>query len=158
MPPIIILDTGPLSNCVVQVSSKPGAPPTSSRACRQWLTACERHGATILVPAIAYYEALREIERRTAAVQGRRLKQFCFQPDRFIPLTTLQLDLAAVLWGQTRRTGIPTAGNDALDGDVILCAQVRSLGLGSADYVVATTNTRHLGLFVNAVEWQQITP
>ncbi|MGH2344773.1 MAG: nuclease [Chloroflexota bacterium] len=110
------------------------------------------------MPAIAYYEALREIERRAAANQGLRLKQFCFQPGRFIPLTTLQLDMAAVLWGQTRRTGVPTAADDALDGDVILCAQVRSLGLGSVDYVVATANVRHLTLFVNAVEWQHITP
>ncbi len=78
MPAIIILDTGPLSNCVVRVSNKPGAPPTPSQACRKWLTACERHGATILVPAIAYYEALREIERRTALSQGQRLKQYCF--------------------------------------------------------------------------------
>jgi hypothetical protein len=66
--------------------------------------------------------------------------------------------MGAVLWGLTRRTGVPTAGDDAVDGDVILCAQVRSLGLDSADYVVATTNTRHLALFVNAVEWQHITP
>ncbi|HVA92937.1 MAG TPA: nucleic acid-binding protein [Chloroflexota bacterium] len=158
MPPIIILDTGPLSNCVVQVSSKPGVPSTPSQACRKWLTACERDGATILVSAIAYYEALREIERRIATNQGRRLKQYCFQPGRFIPLTMAQLDLAAELWGQTRRIGVPTAGDAALDGDVILCAQVRSLGLASANYVVATTNTRHLAIFVNAVEWQNIIP
>lgn len=63
-----------------------------------------------------------------------------------------------MLWGQTRRTGVPTASDDALDGDVILCAQVQSLGVSPADYVVATTNTRHLTLFVNAVEWQNITP
>ena len=52
-------------------------------------------GATILVPAMAYYEVLREIERRTAINQRHRLKQYCFQPDRFMPLTTAQLDLAA---------------------------------------------------------------
>ena len=51
------------------------------------------------------------------------------------------------------RTGVSTASDDALDGDVILRAQVRSLGVTSADYVVATTNTRHLTLFVNTVEW-----
>ena len=75
MPAIIVLDTGSLSNCVVQVSGDPGSLPTPSQACRQRLTACERQGAAILVPAIAYYRSLREIERRTATGQGRRLRQ-----------------------------------------------------------------------------------
>jgi hypothetical protein len=158
MPAIIVLDTGPLSNCVVRVSSKPGASPSPAQACRQWLTACERGGALILVPAIAYYEVLREIERRAALSQGQRLRQYCFQPDRFIPLTTAQLELAAVLWGQARRTGLPTASAAALDADVILCAQVQSLGLSLGDYVVATTNAGHLTRFVHAREWPDIAP
>jgi hypothetical protein len=75
--------------------------------------ACERLDpvvwlAMILVPAVAYYEVPREIERRTATSQGQRLRQYCFQPDRFIPLTTAQLELAAALWGQARGAGIPT--------------------------------------------------
>jgi hypothetical protein len=158
MPGIIVLDTGPLSNCVLPIVAGPGTVPTLSGACRQWLIACERAGATMLVPAIAYYEVLREIERRTATAQRRRLRQYCFQPGRFIPLTTAQLELAADLWGRARRTGLSTAGDVALDADVILCAQVLGLGLASTDYVVATTNTRHLARFVHAVEWQQITP
>ena len=158
MPAVIVLDTGPLSNCVVPVGAKPGTPPTPAQACRMWLAACERAGAAILVPAIAYYEVLREIERRAATGQRRRLTQYCFQADRFIPLTTAHLERAAALWGQARRTGVPTAGDAALDGDVILCAQVQSLGLSPADYVVATTNTTHLTRFVNAIEWQRIAP
>jgi len=110
------------------------------------------------VPAIAYYESLREIERWTATGQGRRLRQYCFQPGRFIPLTTAHLDLAAMLWAQARRDGTPTASDSALDGDVILCAQVQSLGASPAEYVVATTNTKHLTRFVHAVEWQNISP
>ena len=158
MPAIVILDTGPLSNCVVRVSDKPGASPTPSQDCRRWLTACERGGVQILVPAIAYYEVLREVERRTATGQGRRLREYCFQPDRFIPLTTSQLELAAALWGRARRTGLSTASGAALDRDVILCAQVQSLGVSPSDYVVATTNTRHLTHFVHAQEWQDISP
>jgi hypothetical protein len=158
MPTIIVLDTGPLSNCVVPISSNSGAPSSPSQACRQWIGACERAGATILVPAIAYYEVLREIERRNASSQRRRLQQYCFQPGRFIPLTTAQLELAAELWGEARRAGIPTASAASVDGDVILCAQVQSLGVAQLDYVVATTNTRHLSRFVNAVEWQGIVP
>jgi predicted nucleic acid-binding protein len=158
MPFIIILDTGPLSNCVVPISNLSGMPPTPSQACRLWLTTCEHAGATILVPAIAYYEVLREIERRTATAQKNRLQRYCFQPGRFIPLTTAQLNLAAQLWGQARRTGTPTANDAALDGDMILCAQAQSLGISPADYVVATTNPAHLIRFVNAAQWQHITP
>jgi hypothetical protein len=158
MPALIVLDTGPLSNCVLPISTRLGTPPTLSHSCRLWLTACERAGATILVPAIAYCEVLREIERRAATSQRRRLQAYSFQPGRFIPLTTAQLDLAAALWGQARRSGVPTASDAALDADVILCAQVQSLSLAPADYVVATTNPRHLTRFVHAAAWQQITP
>lgn len=164
MPSIVILDTGVLSNCVVQISSRHGASTTSNAAidlshserCRRWLTECERNGATILVPAITYYEVLREIECRNAVAQRRRLVEYCFQPGRFIPLTTAHLEGAATLWAQARNMGIPTANDQALDGDIILCAQVQSLGLTVADYVVATTNTKHLTRFINAEEWEKI--
>lgn len=158
MPKIIVLDTGTLSNCVVKIGSNSNAAPTTSELCRQWLTDCEHHGAMVIVPAIAYYEALREIELRQATGQRTRLIQYCFQPGRFIPLTTTQLETAAMLWAQSRRAGTPTSGDAALDGDVILCAQVQSLQLLPEDYVVATTNVKHLNQFVNAAEWQTITP
>ena len=57
--------------------------------------------------------------------------------------------------GEARRTGAAMADNAVLDGDVILCAQVRSLDLTQADYVVATTNPTR---FVHAQEWHDITP
>jgi hypothetical protein len=162
MPKYFFLDTGPLSNCVVKISPKPGTPLTPAEACRTWLTECERAGAMVLVPAIAYYECLLEIERRRASAQKTRLQQYCFQPGRFMPLTTTHLEDAALLLAEARRTGTPLAHDEALDADVILCALVqsfvRSLGIIPADYIVATTNTRHLTQFVNAAEWQTITP
>lgn len=133
-----------------------GTIPTTSELCRAWLTDCERAGAIILVCAIAYYETLREIERRGATAQRTRLVSYCFQPGRLVPLNTGHLEAAALLWAQSRNTGTPLASDDALDGDTILCAQVRILGLDTADYVVATTNTKHLSAWVNAKEWQNI--
>jgi hypothetical protein len=156
-PPFIILDTGPLSNCVVKIG-KSSASLSVSEQCRQWLTDCERGGATILVPAIAYYEVLREVERRGATAQRQRLRDYCFQAGRFIPLTTTHLETAAILWGQARNTGLALADDTALDGDTILCAQVQSLGIATTDYIVATTNTKHLKTFVSVAEWQDITP
>src|SRR5579871_3652758 len=116
---IIILDTFPTSS----VAKRPGRKPSLSDQCRQWVDACEEKGHTILVPAICYYEALRELEQRRATGQSERLKDYCLLPTRFIPLTTAHLETAAQLWGRVRREGRPTAAYDALDADVILAAQ-----------------------------------
>ena len=83
----IILDTYPLGNAAI-APARPGSLPTSSQQCRQWMTDCERAGSVLLVPAIAFYEEVREMERRQASRQIARLQNFCFDPTRFIPLTT----------------------------------------------------------------------
>lgn len=158
MPSVIILDTGILSNSVVPLA-RPGKTPTLSERCRQWLTDCENGGILIAVPAVAYYETLRDLEHRRAVKKIERLKQFVFQtPDRFLPLTTAHLEKAALLWGQARRAGQPTASYVALDVDVILSAQALSLGLSRSDYIVATTNVRHIAQFVLADTWTNIKP
>ncbi len=120
---IIILDTFPTSS----TGKLPGRTPTLLDQCRQWITACETAGHRILIPAISYYEALRELEMRQAVSQIARLQTFCLQAPRFIPLTTGHLETAAQIWGQARRAGQPTADPQALDGDVILAAQALSL-------------------------------
>lgn len=151
---IIALDTFPTST----VSKRPGnKPPTLSDQCRQWINDCESVGHRILIPAISYYEVLRELEQRQAVSQIIRLKTFCLQPKRFIPLTTMPLETAARLWGQSRRTGQPTADPQALDGDVILAAQVLSLGDASG-LIVATTNPAHISRYVAADLWTNIPP
>jgi predicted nucleic acid-binding protein len=158
MPSVIVLDTGPLSNAVVQLA-KPRQTPTVSQLCRQWLSDCELAGATLIVPAIAYYEVLRELERRQAGAQLMRLKAFTFLvPERFVPLTTAHLEDAARMWGAVRNAGISTASDEALDGDVILAAQAHSLGIPSSDYLVATTNPAHIGRFAPCDLWTNIQP
>lgn len=151
---IIVLDTFPASS----VAKRSGKTKTVSDECCQWIHDCEAREHTILVPAISYYEALRELEQRQATSQIKRLQAFCLLPSRFIPLTTAHLEAAARLWGATRRSGRPTAANEALDGDVILAAQALSLGLAPADYIVATTNVSHLSQFVPCEDWSKITP
>jgi hypothetical protein len=49
-----------------------------------------------------------------------------------------------------------TAPDRELDADMILCAQVVSLGL--SDVIVATTNVGHMSRFVMADEWRNIRP
>lgn len=154
---VLILDSGPLSNCVVSLGTGPASQWTESQRCHHWLRNSEAAGVTIFVPAIAYYEVLREIERRGAQGQRQRLVRFCFQPGRPIHLTTTHFEEAARLWAQARNIGIAMTGDASLDADSILCAQVLSLQLPPTDYVVATTNPKHLTRFVAAEDWQSIT-
>jgi predicted nucleic acid-binding protein len=107
--------------------------PTVSDRCHQWINDCEAMGHRVLVPAISYYEVLRELEQRQATGQIARLKTFCLQPRRFLPLSTDHLETAAQLWGQSRRAGLPAADRQALDGDVILAAQALSAGIPRLD-------------------------
>jgi predicted nucleic acid-binding protein len=151
---IIILDTFPTSS----TGKLPGKHPTLLDQCRQWITACETEGNRILIPAICYYETLRELELRQAVSQITRLKTFCLDTNRFIPLTTVHLEIAAKLWGQARRAGQPTADPQALDGDVILAAQAISLGFPPSEFIVATTNLGHIARYAPCDIWTNIKP
>ncbi len=116
-------------------------------------------GNQIYVPAIVYYETLRELERMGASGQILRLQRFCFQsPASFLKLETQHLEIAAKLWAQARNNGTPTSSRDALDADVILAAQTLSLELQPENYVVATTNVSHLTQFVSAELWTNLAP
>ena len=149
---VIVLDTLPASSA----AKRPGKTPSMLDNCREWIIACEAAGHRVLVPAVCYYEALRELELRRAASQIARLKRFCLRPGRFIPLTTGHLETAAALWGQARRSGQPAADPQALDCDVILAAQ--ALSIGAPELVVATTNPAHVSRYVPADLWTNIRP
>lgn len=156
--PYIVLDSYPLGNSIVPLA-KPGTIPTSSELCRQWMEDCQAAGSVLLVPAIAYYEEARELEQRQAMSKLARFEAFCFEPTRFIPLTLDDLKTAARLWGQVRRTGQPTADKHALDGDVILAAQVLNLPLPAGRFIIATRNVSHVTrLGLPAEQWENIAP
>jgi hypothetical protein len=61
---------------------------------------------------------------------------------------------AALLWAQARQQGQPTAGDNTIDGDMILVAQAMSLN--ASNLVIATTNVGHLSRFIAAELWQNI--
>ena len=73
-----------------------------------------------------------------------------------MPITTATMLLAAQFWAEIRNTGKPTADPKSLDGDVILAAQAKIEELNGNQVIVATTNVKHLSLFVDAREWQMI--
>ena len=148
-----MLDSGILS----LAAQRPGV--SEADACRGWIAECLRARDRILVPAIANYEVRRELVRAGKTAGIARLDAFIdAEPDRYIVLTDAALRLAAQLWAKARQQGSPTADQKALDGDVILAAQVLTLSAASGTTIVATTNLRHLSLFVNAQKWPDIQP
>ncbi len=148
---VIVLDTTPLG----LVTQRLGLPVAD--ACRQWVLDLITAGHRVIVPEVADYEVRRELVRAAKTAGIRRLDEFnAAAPDRYLPITTEAMRLAADLWAQARNAGVATADAQALDGDVILAAQSLSLGLPSAEIIVASKNVRHLSRFIAADLWENI--
>ncbi len=158
MPRVIVLDAFPLSS-VAKPEPRRGTVPSVLDECRRWVEDCLRSRMTILVPAVSYFETLRELERLNATFRIKRLRAFCFDPpQRFLSISKPDLDLAAKLWARARNAGTPTASAESLDADVILAAQAMDLGYAESDFIIATTNVGHLHQFVPCEIWQNILP
>jgi predicted nucleic acid-binding protein len=138
-----VLDTGPLGRLTH---------PASNPEIITWLESQLARGLPVIIPEIADYEL-----RRSLLLEG--LMRSITRLDKlesaliYLPLTTPVIRRAAELWADVRRRGRPTAGAQALDGDVILAAQTLSVG-GR----VATENVGHLALFVEASNWRDVAP
>lgn len=148
MSAVILIDAGPLG---VLVNPNNHAAPV---AMRNWVAALLAAGRRVILPEITDYEVRRELVRRgshRALVNLDRLPRTL----EYLALTTPAMRLAADLWAQARNAGQQTAHDHALDGDVILAAQARSLGV---PVVVATDNPAHLSRFVPSESWQNIAP
>lgn len=146
---IILLDTGPLG---LVTNPKLSA---QSIACAQWLQTHIKSGNRAIIPEIADYEVRRELLRANKAKGIARLDDLA-KILEYLPITTMSMRQAAQLWAQARQQGQPTAGDNTIDGDMILAAQ--AMTLSASDIVIATTNVGHLSRFVAAELWQNITP
>lgn len=144
---VVLLDAGPLG----LVTNPRRSPQTL--ACNQWLQSLLLNGVHVLVPEIADYEVRRELLRAQKMRGLQRLDNFV-EAVAYLPLTTAVMRDAAQLWAQIRQSGQPTADRHALDGDVILAAQARSIP--ADDVIVATTNVGHLIRLVEAALWTDI--
>lgn len=145
---VVLLDTGPLG----LVTNSRRSP--QSVACAQWLQALVADGTRVILPEIADYEVRRELLRANRVGGLARLDALANRIE-YLPLTTAAMRQAAAFWAQARQQGQPTAGDKALDGDVILTAQATTLEV--TDMVIATTNVGHLSRFAPAALWQDIT-
>ena len=111
----------------------------------------------IVTSAICNYEVKRELIRRKNTKELHSLKQLKSLIDS-LNVDEPTLDLAAELWAEARNKGLPTADDNRLDADVIICAQYQLLAekYPGRYVVIATTNVKHLSRFTEAKEWNDI--
>ena len=123
----------------------------------RWAAGCQAAGHQIYVPEVIDYEVRRELlrARKHSGVRNLDALKAAF---RFLSITTPTMLLAADLWAQSRQSGLPTGDPKKLDIDVILAAQVLTLGIPTTDLVIATSNVSHIARFAPADLWSSITP
>jgi predicted nucleic acid-binding protein len=149
MTQIVLLDSTP-----VGLITNPKATPLAVE-CQQWLESLLDRGYNVILPEIIDYEVRRELLRVNRVNSIRRL-DLLKSEIIYLPITTEVMLKAAQMWAQVRQQGKPTADNKALDGDVILAAQAILIGSDEHRSIVATSNPKHLSLFVDARDWQDI--
>jgi len=147
---IIVLDTG-----VLAMVTNPKASP-EIEACHHWIQSLIQQGDYLALPEIVDYELRRELLRAQKTRGLMRLDAFK-TVSLYLPITTPIMLKAAELWANVRMQGKPTADAQSLDGDVILAAQAYFLSKTGYDAIVATTNVKHLALFIDARKWDDIT-
>ena len=150
MTPMIILDSGPLGMII-----NPRAKSPKTLACQAWFIQRAQAGYEMVIPEIVDYEVRRELllRRNVAAIHQLELLK---KEIIYLPITTEAMLLASQLWSEVRRSGQPTSDSKALDGDVILAAQVMSSIDPSFNPIVATTNVAHIERFIPAQLWETI--
>jgi predicted nucleic acid-binding protein len=144
---VIFLDTGPLG----QITNPKITP--ANAACVQSYQSHVASGRRIIVPEIADYEIRRELLRANKTPGIARLDGL-IQTIDYLPITTAAMRQAAAFWAQARQQGQQTSGDNTIDCDMIPAAQ--AVTLGASDFIIATTNSKHLSRFVPADLWQNI--
>ena len=145
---MLLLDTGPLGLAVK---------PRGDAEFDTWFRAIRSDGFEVCIPEIAVYELRREL-LRIRSVDSLAILAEYVQTLTYLPITTPIILRATELWAEVRQRGRPTAGAEALDGDVILAATAQLLTEGGNDVLIATTNATHLSLFAAAALWRDIRP
>lgn len=146
---IILLDSAPLG-----MVTNPNASP-KNLACAKWLANLLANGEAVFIPEIADYEIRRELLRANKTQGLARLDLLKIKLN-YLPITTEIMLKAAEFWASARNLGKPTVSDASLDGDMILAAQAFSLENGIDEIIIATTNVKHLNLFVSALDWEKI--
>ncbi|NEO36613.1 MAG: type II toxin-antitoxin system VapC family toxin [Moorea sp. SIOASIH] len=149
MSKVIVLDSAPVG----LITNPKGA--GLSLQCQEWFSNLFDRGYDVVLPEIIDYEIRRELLRANKVSGIKKLNRLKAEII-YLPITTEVMLKAAELWAEVRKKGKPTADPKALDGDVILAAQAILVTNSGYEVTVATNNTKHLSLFVDAREWQEI--
>lgn len=140
---LIVLDAGPLGTL---------SNPDPNVEVTYWAGDLEKAGFILLIAAISDYEIRRNLileNKSKSLLHLDTLREvFCY-----LPLKDTALQIAAQLWAESNRKGIPTASPKDLNCDAILAAQALETGA-----TVATTNVKHISRFVDAKHWKDIEP
>jgi hypothetical protein len=114
-------------------------------------------------PDVCAYEVRRGLclnQIKTGRADGlNALDRFVFEEIIQLVSTNREIvKLSSELWAESKIKGIPTAPDNSLDIDIIICATHRWLEGEHPDrqVVTVTKNVRHLSRFINAVEWQTV--
>lgn len=153
---IIFIDTG-----VLGLLSSPNDRKEVTN-CKEWLYSFLAKGVNIVSSDICDYEVRRGIFigiKSDSRKDGLHNLDNLHNLINFLPVSPMIFRYSAELWAETRRQGLPTAEAENIDADVIIGATCQLL---EQDYpgqklVVATTNVKHLSLFIEAKEWSEIT-
>src|SRR5689334_494353 len=88
-----------------------------------WMESHLQAGNRIVIPQIADDELRREL-LLIKSVRGIQALDQLIQTVEYLPINTEAIYKAAALWADLRQHGLGTADPHALDGDVILAAQL----------------------------------
>ena len=146
---IVLLDAGPLG----MITNPRGS--EENEACKSWLANLGFRGVEVVIPEITDYEVRREL-LRAGKDRGVGRLDALKSVLSYARITTPVMLKAAEFWAIARKTGRQSAGDAALDADMILVAQARALVRDGEETVIATTNVRHLELFSSARIWSEI--
>lgn len=147
----IFLDSYPLGLAATSARD------TQATAVKRWTLDCLAAGHEVYLPEVIDYELRRELLRANKTSSIARLDALKSSL-HFLPITSDTMLLAANLWAQSRQNGLPTGDPKKLNIDVILAAQALSLGFADSEFVIATSNARHLSRFAPADLWENIKP
>jgi predicted nucleic acid-binding protein len=143
-----------LDSTPVGLITNPKATPLALQ-CQQWFDSLLARDIKVILSEIIDYEVRRELLRANKLSSIRKLELLKSELT-YLPITTEVMLKAAELWAKARNTGKPTADNKSLDGDVILAAQAVLVASYGHEVIIATSNAKHLSLFADAREWQDV--
>jgi hypothetical protein len=147
----VLLDAGPLG---LVTNTNPRNP--EAVQCAQWLQSLLSSGIRVCIPEVSDYEVRRSLIKIDSKNSINKLDQLNSVLD-YQPITTLAMHQAAEFWARARKQGNPTADDKALDGDMVLVGQASEILQKGDNVIIATTNVKHIELFMDARQWNDIT-